>query len=70
MSIDLIETRSGHGKVLAALHERCFEQAWSAEEFERLLALPNSAGVICSPIGRRGLLTRWIFIVSVRRRKL
>ncbi|MDA0238639.1 MAG: N-acetyltransferase [Proteobacteria bacterium] len=55
MSIDLIETRSGHGKVLAALHERCFEQAWSAEEFERLLALPNSAGVIClSPSPQSG----------------
>lgn len=47
MSIELIETRAGHGEVLAALHERCFEQAWSSEEFERLLALPSCAGTLC-----------------------
>lgn len=43
-SFELIDTAPGHGEVLSLLHEQCFEQDWSAEEFERLLALPNYAG--------------------------
>lgn len=42
----IIEASAPHAAVIAAMHEACFEDAWSAPEIARLMAMPGAIALI------------------------
>jgi [ribosomal protein S18]-alanine N-acetyltransferase len=42
----IVDAEALHVPVIAALHEQCFEEAWSAESIAGLLAMPGAFGLI------------------------
>ncbi|MDA8232016.1 MAG: GNAT family N-acetyltransferase [Magnetospirillum sp.] len=58
MSLDLVPAGPAHAEVLAAIHEICFADSWSAQSLADSLAMPGAAGLIamaggapCEPAG-------------------
>jgi ribosomal-protein-alanine N-acetyltransferase len=42
----IVDAGATHAPVIAALHERCFDEAWSAASIAGLLAMPGAFGLI------------------------
>jgi [ribosomal protein S18]-alanine N-acetyltransferase len=51
----IVDAGALHVPVIAALHEQCFDEAWSAESITGLLAMPGTFGLIAlgsvGPVG-------------------
>lgn len=60
--IGLIAATSAHGPVIAELHRRCFDEAWSVFTVRQVLAMPGAFGILAvadgfdKGAGRGGLL--------------